>query len=61
MHSICMQGFASGDCERDGAAVKLFLNKGLPMALSQSYAKNMGMYGQVRFPRVLSMSAHCQA
>ena len=41
-----MQGFASGDCERDGAAIQRFLAKGIPMALSQSYAKNMGMYGQ---------------
>lgn len=41
-----MQGFASGDCERDGAAIQRFLEKGLAMALSQSYAKNMGMYGQ---------------
>ena len=41
-----MQGFASGDTERDGAAIQRFLAKGLPMALSQSYAKNMGMYGQ---------------
>lgn len=41
-----VQGFASGDCERDGAAIQRFLSKGIPMALSQSYAKNMGMYGQ---------------
>lgn len=50
-----MQGFASGDCERDGMAVKMFLDKGLPMALSQSYAKNMGMYGQ----RIGALSIVC--
>lgn len=44
--SGCLQGFASGDCERDGAAIKMFLARGMQVALSQSYAKNMGMYGQ---------------
>lgn len=41
-----MQGFASGDCVRDGAAIQMFLDRGIQVALSQSYAKNMGMYGQ---------------
>lgn len=33
----------------------MFLDRGLPMALSQSYAKNMGMYGQ----RVGALSVVC--
>jgi aspartate aminotransferase len=41
-----LQGFATGDCEQDGAAVLRFVKAGVQIALSQSYAKNMGMYGQ---------------
>jgi aspartate aminotransferase, mitochondrial len=33
----------------------MFLKRGLPMALSQSYAKNMGMYGQ----RIGALSIVC--
>eukprot|EP00793_Prasinoderma_coloniale_P002323 PRCOL_00002831-RA len=40
------QGFASGDFVRDGAAVTKFLEDGHKLALSQSFAKNFGMYGQ---------------
>lgn len=40
------QGFASGDLERDGAAVRLFADAGLEMLLAQSFAKNMGLYGE---------------
>jgi len=43
---MAYQGFASGDCERDGAAIKIFLDDGHNVACSQSYAKNMGLYGQ---------------
>ena len=41
------QGFASGDSDKDAAAVRHFVDqnhKGLLVA--QSYAKNMGLYGQ---------------
>ena len=41
MHAGC-QGFASGDCERDGQAIRIFQDDGHEMACSQSYAKNMG-------------------
>lgn len=51
-----MQGFASGDCVKDGQAIQIFLKAGLPMALSQSYAKNMGMYGQ----RIGALSIVCE-
>jgi aspartate aminotransferase len=40
------QGFASGDCDRDAGAIRIFLADGHRLGLSQSYAKNMGLYGQ---------------
>lgn len=41
------QGFASGDLERDAFAVRLFASEpGLEMFISQSYAKNLGLYGE---------------
>lgn len=43
----CSQGFATGDCARDAGAVATFVADGHQVGLSQSYAKNMGLYGQV--------------
>ncbi|KAL4440725.1 hypothetical protein ABPG77_000434 [Micractinium sp. CCAP 211/92] len=43
---MAYQGFATGDCERDAQAVRIFVKDGHRLALSQSYAKNMGLYGQ---------------
>lgn len=43
---MAYQGFASGDCDRDAAAVRLFERDGHDLALCQSYAKNMGLYGE---------------
>jgi aspartate aminotransferase len=40
------QGFASGDPESDSAAYRHFLSEGHPIMLAQSYAKNIGLYGQ---------------
>lgn len=40
------QGFASGDCDRDAAALRMFVADGHAVGLAQSYAKNMGLYGQ---------------
>jgi aspartate/tyrosine/aromatic aminotransferase len=40
------QGFASGDLIKDVAPVRMFAERGLDMLLSQSYAKNMGLYGE---------------
>lgn len=40
------QGFASGDLERDAAAIKLFINRGFQLFISQSFAKNFGLYGE---------------
>ena len=43
---MAYQGFASGDCDRDAAPVRQFLEDGHLLALSQSFAKNMGLYGE---------------
>lgn len=43
---MAYQGFASGDPERDAKAIKIFLEDGHLIGLAQSYAKNMGLYGQ---------------
>lgn len=40
------QGFASGDLDRDGWAVRYFASKGVPMLVCQSFAKNAGLYGE---------------
>jgi len=49
------QGFASGDPERDAAAVRLFVSRGHRILLAQSFAKNMGLYGE----RVGALSVVC--
>jgi len=38
-------GFASGDVDRDAQSLRLFIEDGHQVALAQSYAKNMGLYG----------------
>lgn len=43
---MAYQGFASGDVDRDAFAVRYFVEQGLQVALCQSYAKNMGLYGE---------------
>jgi aspartate aminotransferase len=43
---MAYQGFASGDIDRDAAPVRLFAKEGIAFALAQSYAKNMGLYGE---------------
>ncbi|RZC40644.1 aspartate aminotransferase, mitochondrial [Asbolus verrucosus] len=43
---MAYQGFASGDINKDAQAVRLFVNDGHRIALAQSYAKNMGLYGE---------------
>jgi len=40
------QGYASGDLEKDVIAIKIFLEQGLQMIVSQSFAKNFGLYGE---------------
>jgi aspartate aminotransferase, mitochondrial len=40
------QGFASGDAEKDAAAMRLFVKDGHDIAVAQSFAKNFGLYGE---------------
>ncbi|PFH38148.1 aspartate aminotransferase [Besnoitia besnoiti] len=41
------QGYASGDIVRDGFSTRLFCNEGnMEMFVCQSFAKNMGLYGE---------------
>lgn len=40
------QGFATGDAEADAFGVRAFLDAGLAPILAQSFAKNMGLYGE---------------
>lgn len=43
---MAYQGFATGDTDKDAFAVRYFTDQGTPVALCQSYAKNMGLYGE---------------
>lgn len=43
---MAYQGFASGDVDGDAFAVRQFIKDGHDMCLAQSYAKNMGLYGE---------------
>ncbi|NXX65309.1 AATM protein, partial [Spizella passerina] len=43
---MAYQGFASGDINRDAWAVRYFIEQGINIVLSQSFAKNMGLYGE---------------
>ncbi|PHH79193.1 hypothetical protein CDD82_2537 [Ophiocordyceps australis] len=43
---MAYQGFASGDTDRDAFAVRHFVEQGHQVALCQSFAKNMGLYGE---------------
>jgi len=43
---MAYQGFASGDTVKDAYAVRYFVEQGHNICLSQSFAKNMGLYGE---------------
>jgi len=43
---MAYQGFASGDINRDAQALRYFIDEGHLPCVSQSYAKNMGLYGE---------------
>jgi len=43
---MAYQGFASGSVDTDAFAVRLFIKEGHQIALAQSFAKNMGLYGE---------------
>lgn len=40
------QGFASGNPEKDAFAPRYFIERGHTLALTQSFAKNFGLYGE---------------
>ncbi|CAH1960575.1 unnamed protein product [Acanthoscelides obtectus] len=40
------QGFASGDLDKDAAAVRSFADKGFELFCAQSFAKNFGLYNE---------------
>lgn len=40
------QGFATGNLDADAHAVRLFESRGFEFLLAQSYAKNLGLYGE---------------
>ncbi|EKM60996.1 uncharacterized protein PHACADRAFT_134034 [Phanerochaete carnosa HHB-10118-sp] len=43
---MAYQGFSSGDFSRDAFAVRHFVAQGHQVVVSQSFAKNMGLYGE---------------
>ncbi len=43
---MAYQGFASGDTDKDAFALRHFVKQGHNVALAQSFAKNMGLYGE---------------
>jgi aspartate aminotransferase len=43
---MAYQGFASGDTDKDAFALRHFVKEGQNVALCQSFAKNMGLYGE---------------
>jgi len=43
---MAYQGFATGNIDRDANALRLFIEDGHQVALAQSFAKNMGLYGE---------------
>lgn len=46
LFDMAYQGFASGDADRDAFALRHFVEQGHQIALCQSFAKNMGLYGE---------------
>uniref|UniRef100_A0A158PAL5 Aspartate aminotransferase n=1 Tax=Angiostrongylus cantonensis TaxID=6313 RepID=A0A158PAL5_ANGCA len=54
---MAYQGFASGDVDGDAFAVRYFLEQGHNICLAQSFAKNMGLYGE----RVGAFSVICES
>ena len=42
---MAYQGFSSGDHDKDGAAVRMFVEDGHLIAVVQSFSKNFGLYG----------------
>lgn len=43
---MAYQGFASGDTDKDAFPIRHFVKEGHNICLAQSFAKNMGLYGE---------------
>ncbi|MCJ1419001.1 aspartate transaminase aat1, partial [Xylographa parallela] len=43
---MAYQGFASGDTNKDAFPIRHFIKEGHNLCLAQSFAKNMGLYGE---------------
>lgn len=54
---VAYQGFASGDLDHDGAAMRYFADQGIQVFVSQSFAKNLGLYGE----RIGSFNVVCKS
>ncbi|KAL9128306.1 MAG: hypothetical protein Q9217_002984 [Psora testacea] len=54
---MAYQGFASGDIDKDAFPVRHFQSEGHKFCLAQSFAKNMGLYGE----RVGAFSICCDS
>lgn len=54
---MAYQGFASGDTDKDAFAVRYFQSQGHNFCIAQSFAKNMGLYGE----RVGAFSICCDS
>lgn len=57
LFDMAYQGFASGDIERDAFPVRHFASHGHQFILTQSFSKNMGLYGL----RVGALSFVCES
>lgn len=54
---MAYQGFASGDVVKDAYALRYFVKQGHNLCVSQSFSKNMGLYGE----RVGTFSIVCES
>ena len=54
---MAYQGFATGDTDLDAWPVRYFIEQGHNLCLAQSFAKNMGLYGE----RVGAFSIVCES
>lgn len=54
---MAYQGFASGDINADAVGLRKFVADGHKLLVTQSYAKNMGLYGE----RVGALSLVCES
>uniref|UniRef100_A0A1J3HNB0 Aspartate aminotransferase n=1 Tax=Noccaea caerulescens TaxID=107243 RepID=A0A1J3HNB0_NOCCA len=51
------QGFASGSLDRDAQAIRMFVDDGGECLIAQSFAKNMGLYGE----RIGALTIVCES